>query len=197
MLAFLDTEFSNPFTPRLISIGMVAEDGRHIYREIQPLPTNCSDFVRSEVLPHLCGAADVMAGRTEAGRPVAEWIRSLGNDVVIAADFRGDFKLLTRPLSGARRSPRFCQLHLNRPSFEHAPRPDEELLTQTFEDSLSAYHERTKTPRHHALHDAMAWKEAWTTLRRHGWHRQLPLMLVTGDGRTVTGKSSIARVLKL
>lgn len=70
MLIFFDTEFSGLILdPKLISIGMIAEDGeRTFYAELSDtyLASACEPFVLEAVLPHLQGGrgltdADVSA----------------------------------------------------------------------------------------------------------------------------------------
>jgi hypothetical protein len=54
MLVFLDTEFTDFVRPELISIALVAEDGREFYAERTDYRhDDCSDFVRETVLPLL------------------------------------------------------------------------------------------------------------------------------------------------
>lgn len=59
MKYFLDTEFSErgPIYPiQLISIGIVAEDGRELYAENYECDWNaCNKWVKTNVLPHLTG----------------------------------------------------------------------------------------------------------------------------------------------
>jgi len=56
MLVFLDTEFTDFVRPDLISIALVAEDGREFYAERTDYHRDaCSDFVR-ETYCHCWGA---------------------------------------------------------------------------------------------------------------------------------------------
>ena len=58
MLIFFDTEFTElGVDPRLISIGMIAEDGQTFYAELADTYTqaDCSHFAVEAVLPHLEG----------------------------------------------------------------------------------------------------------------------------------------------
>ncbi|MDP1872049.1 MAG: hypothetical protein Q8K61_10550 [Gallionella sp.] len=61
MLIFFDTEFTElGIDPKLISIGLISEDGtREFYAELSDTyqPTDCSAFVHEAVLPHLQGGA--------------------------------------------------------------------------------------------------------------------------------------------
>jgi hypothetical protein len=52
---FFDTEFiEDGRTIELLSIGMVAEDGRELYRENSEAPISlANDFVKEHVFPHL------------------------------------------------------------------------------------------------------------------------------------------------
>ncbi len=73
MKYFIDTEFieSGPHTPiDLISIGIVAEDGRELYAVSSEFnPDDCNDWVKENVLPRIGDAIptslDVMAVRIE------------------------------------------------------------------------------------------------------------------------------------
>lgn len=54
MRYFLDTEFSEDGVKiALISIGVIAEDGRQFYREVKILPKNLNPWVEENVIPHL------------------------------------------------------------------------------------------------------------------------------------------------
>ncbi|MCW6635557.1 hypothetical protein NFB66_16405, partial [Yersinia ruckeri] len=55
MLIFLDTEYTNPSVPELISIGMISEDGQYqFYAELDDFDsTLCNRFVTENVLPQL------------------------------------------------------------------------------------------------------------------------------------------------
>ena len=62
MKIFLDTEFTSFEDPKLISVGMVSEDGEEFYRELADgcELTECSMFVVAWVLPWL---AEGLVGR--------------------------------------------------------------------------------------------------------------------------------------
>lgn len=57
MQLFLDTEFTSLQNPKLISLGIVAEDGREFYRELTDTwtLTECTMFVIGWVLPWMSG----------------------------------------------------------------------------------------------------------------------------------------------
>jgi hypothetical protein len=56
MLIFTDTELTDFIHGGLISIGLVAEDGREFYTECNEVDLSlCSDVVREALLPKLGG----------------------------------------------------------------------------------------------------------------------------------------------
>jgi len=78
MKYFLDTEFvEKPNTIELISIGIVAEDGREWYAEnLNFNPDNANDWVKENVLPHLEGGYQAISLR-EMKKEILSFI---GND---------------------------------------------------------------------------------------------------------------------
>lgn len=89
MILFLDTEFTDlGLDPKLISIGLVAEDGvREFYAElnISAPEGEYSYFVREAVLPHLAGGVARMEWH-ELSLRLGNWIESLDGSVQIATD---------------------------------------------------------------------------------------------------------------
>lgn len=74
MRFFIDTEFSDlSDNAELISLGAVAETGETFYREVAPLPSPLSDFVKAEVAPHLEGGDASVSLRDIEGRFI-EWL---------------------------------------------------------------------------------------------------------------------------
>ncbi len=87
MDVFFDTEFTdiNPMEqPFLISIGLVALDGRKFYAELSDTYHIglCSDFVKQFVLTLLDGSEYRMPEAQLAIR-LKEWIEALGDDEVV------------------------------------------------------------------------------------------------------------------
>lgn len=75
MKYFLDTEFSErgPLWPiKLLSIGIVAEDGREFYAVAEHHANECNDWVIANVLPQLLGTPQKELG--EIGRMVRRFI---------------------------------------------------------------------------------------------------------------------------
>ena len=88
MLIFFDTEFTDlHWQARLISIGLIAEDGRTFYAELSDTyqVTDCGDFAREVVLPLLDGGDSRMALPTLSLR-LGNWIEGLEQPVTLATD---------------------------------------------------------------------------------------------------------------
>lgn len=89
MLIFFDTEFSDLcIDSRLISIGLIAEDGkRTFYAELADTyqPKDCGEFTRLTVLPLLEGG-DVRLSMRELGECLLAWVESFGEPVTLACD---------------------------------------------------------------------------------------------------------------
>ena len=85
LLVFVDTEFTGlEVGARLISLGMVAEDGREFYIQSRDWALDdCSPFVLEVVLPLL--STDFLPLR-EAGASAKCWIEGLGCEVILATD---------------------------------------------------------------------------------------------------------------
>lgn len=73
MLVCLDTEFTDFVRPDLISIALVAEDGREFYAECTDYNHDaCNDFVKETVLPLLGCVPDAACTQTELTNRVRE-----------------------------------------------------------------------------------------------------------------------------
>ena len=89
MLIFFDTEFTElGIDPKLISIGLVSEDGnREFYAELSDTyqPSDCSDFVREAVLPHLQGG-EVLVTMHDLSICLVDWLTALNVPVQLVTD---------------------------------------------------------------------------------------------------------------
>lgn len=96
MRVFVDTEFTSFSDPRLISVGLVAEDRREIYRELTDGWTvaNCTSFVCDVVLPLLHHDQGVAVTRSQCARDICIWLESLGQPVTLIANAEEDLYLL-------------------------------------------------------------------------------------------------------
>ncbi len=95
MLIFLDTEFTNLTDRKLISIGMVSEDGQlTFYRKLQDFDLdNCSPFVRANVLPLLGRFHDAAVETAKLSEDVRQWLHTLPRSLTIACDSDWDLEL--------------------------------------------------------------------------------------------------------
>ena len=88
MLVFFDTEFTElGVDPRLISIGMIAEDGKTFYAELTDTYTqaDCSHFAVEAVLPHLEGGKVHMT-MLELTLQLSHWLKAFKQPVVLVCD---------------------------------------------------------------------------------------------------------------
>ena len=165
MLLFIDTEFTNlaPPAPKLISLGLVSEDGRHaFYAEIEQgeewdIP-DCSAFVVKEVLP-LLKATDScqVANRYALKHRLLPWLDALpgAGPHRIACDSQYDVFLLQQVVGDdwpAILDKKIVDLNVRMDPhglFEHA-----------FADCLL----RRGAKAHNALDDAYANRAGWLAL---------------------------------
>ena len=152
MLIFLDTEFTglNQRRPRLISVGLVAEDGRKFYAEL-PMESyykNCATWTTQNVLPLLNGGDCIMQPDVLRQR-LAEWISEFGDVRIVTDAPIFDFAFLRSTLG----YPWPANID---------PKPiwfDTRMAVEQFESYFT-----TDKPRHHSLHDANALHQAWQSL---------------------------------
>lgn len=162
MNLFMDTEFTHFAGPnddpaQLISIGVVAEDGRQFYAEVDKFRTAlCSDFVISTVLTLLeCG--EKVKGAPEVARCLKDYIEGFGEECLIWSDAVSyDWPLIvdlfadtgTQWPTNLVKKPRSVQ-SLQQGRYQAFLRHQEDLLASP------------SCRRHHALDDALAMREAW------------------------------------
>ncbi|TYK74121.1 hypothetical protein FSY45_19970 [Comamonas sp. Z1] len=159
MLIFLDTEFTRLDRPDLISIALIAEDGREFYAERTDYdPRQCSEFVRAHVLPLLGRVEGSGSTRMELTNRLRTWIAQFSEPAIYVFDSPKDWHLLAVAMLG-------------RPQ----KNPPGDFGKQRFLDSSVFTHEAFKKasnssyspdlPEHHALADARALRagyNAWT-----------------------------------
>lgn len=166
MLIFLDTEFTAFVRPDLISIALVAEDGREFYAERTDYHReDCSDFVGETVLPLLGRVPDAACTRTELTCRVRKWFEALPEPAIIIFDYERDWLLLADAYLGCdhQKPPANVgeTLHLDRFAITHPlfERAQNNTYTQDW-------------PPHHALADAralMAGYRAWHKFMEPIW----------------------------
>lgn len=154
MLLFLDTEYTGlrQTDPRLISLALVAEDGRReFYVELADTwqPADCTGFVNREVLPLLEGPARTLA---QARDELREWFAAAPRHVQAACDSATDFRFLLELLGAPRPG------NLDGRYFDLRPLID----TAVYDLTVADYY-KTDPRLHHALADARAYRLGWLT----------------------------------
>ena len=151
MRVFMDTEFTDFSNPRLISVGLVAEDGQEFYCELADgwSREHCTEFVLDTVLP-LLGEGPLMA-REVAGPRMLEWLASIDDTITVVSDTEIDWRLvMTLIWLHANDDVDIAGELLSMPGFAMARRHEDVL------EELLANDPR----RHHALVDARALKKS-------------------------------------
>lgn len=93
-MLFLDTEFTGFKDPKLISIGIAGIGGEEFYAEVEYSLEECSDFVRSTVLPLLTQEKKLTLG--ELRSQLLEWIETVraSGPVLICFDSEYDRQMV-------------------------------------------------------------------------------------------------------
>ncbi|CPF79620.1 3'-5' exonuclease family protein [Burkholderia pseudomallei] len=152
MLLFLDTEYTGfgQLRPKLISLALVAEDGRReFYVELTDTWTldDCTSFVKSKVIPVLSGPR---MPRAEARGELLAWLEHAPRAVKVACDSETDWRFLLDLLG--------TPLPANLADQYYDLRP---LVDATIYDRTVAAYYRTDAREHHALVDARAYRRGW------------------------------------
>ncbi|EKD97139.1 MAG: hypothetical protein ACD_23C01047G0002 [uncultured bacterium] len=169
MLVFLDTEFTQFAAPDLISIALVAEDGREFYGERSDYNReSCSAFVIETVVPLLGRMPSAVCTAQALSGRLCAWFDELPEPATVVFDFAPDWHLLVVAMLGheAHHPPgNFAQaLHLDSYAITHPM--FEKALNAAFSDDW---------PPHHALADAralMAGYRAWRLFMERIWKIQ-------------------------
>jgi hypothetical protein len=97
MRIFVDTEFTDFIDCDLISVGLVAEDGREFYGERSDFDMRaCSEFVRAAVLPQLGQYPDRIFKREALAVELRAWLEQFSRKegLILSFDYGGDWELL-------------------------------------------------------------------------------------------------------
>jgi hypothetical protein len=153
---FFDTEFTElGIDPRLISIGLVSDDGEQtFYAELSDTynDKHCSDFARVAVLPKLQGGQALMS-LSDLTLCLGDWLAGFDEPVRLATDsLSWDWPWIHEIFYESGTWPenldRQPELLKQEPSFN-----------QAVEDAFA-----TGLRRHHSLDDAKANRLAWLTV---------------------------------
>jgi hypothetical protein len=143
MKIFIDTEFTDPIDIDLISIGLVAEDGREFYGERDDFDDRLANtFVRAFVLPLLRSDGALVVNKSALRDAVGTWLSQFddGSRVSICFDNVVDWAML-------------ADLFDKTPPVWLRARNVREYIDWPMRQR---YFEKTRLPEHHALHDARA-----------------------------------------
>lgn len=167
-MVFLDTEFTDLIHPELLSLGLVAQDGREFYVELD-LTTeegasrrkSASNLVLSGVLNMWGLVPGAAASELEMGRRTGEWLLAVaaetGASIRVAFDYSTDYELMENAIRDAGLWDRVREVV--------AP-VNVSALTRTTAGELAAEEcfaelRRRGLRRHHALADAHALAAAY------------------------------------
>lgn len=103
-MVFIDSEFTSFEMPELLSIGLVADDGRELYVELagESHLAFASAFALDTVVPQFGRMPQAVASKQELGQIVGAWLLEFKHSVIdIAYDYPTDFDLLKQALRGA------------------------------------------------------------------------------------------------
>jgi len=106
MLVCLDTEFTNFVQTDLISIALVAEDGREFYAERTDFRRDdSSEFVRLAVLPVLGRVSDSACTRKQLTERLRAWFDTLPEPATLIFNYFSDWELPVDPFQGEESMP--------------------------------------------------------------------------------------------
>ena len=165
VLIFFDTEFSTLRDGRLLSVGLVAADGREFYVEIpgDGINRDASDFVRAHVLSQFEALPDCAAGTLFGlGERVAAFLEQFATRVELCCDHKLDRRFVEEALS---LSTRWKTLQPNVGFVDVAGQARSEAAKVAVAASFAA---SAPLLQHHALADARALRAGWLAERRAG-----------------------------
>lgn len=154
MIIFFDAEFSGLIVdPKLISIGLIAEDGEpSFYAELSDTwnADECDFFVQDEILPLLDGG-DCRMTKADLRQRLSAWLTEFAEPVQLATDsLEWDWPFIQQLLGTPRNWPANIEKTPLLLNTEH------EGFETAIEDAYSA-----GLRRHHALDDAEANRQGW------------------------------------
>ncbi|MFO0157719.1 MAG: hypothetical protein ACK51V_01610 [bacterium] len=146
MRIFIDTEFSDFKNPLLISIALVADDGREFYAELPVDQSRCNSFVLDTVLPLLGQEPAARCTPEELASRMVSWLLPYENqNPTLCYDFAGDWFLFSKALSYK------VPIWLT----------PQNIYQQIDPLACETYLQANRLPQHHALYDARANQHAF------------------------------------
>lgn len=167
MQVFFDTEFTSLDANRmrgLISVGLVAQDGRKFYAELSDTwdDSMCSLFVLDTVIPLLQDGEHTMCVETLAMR-LKDWIESLTDkEVILRSDCPAlDWSFLEE-IFNVHGWPKNLRQKCGTIYFSH------DYQINRYQAALGDYWKANATRQHHALVDAKSLLFAWKAAIKRG-----------------------------
>lgn len=159
MKIFFDTEFTGlTSAPRLLSIGLVAENDAALYIEFTDgwTEAQCSPWVRANVMPMLgCGER---LTRRDAGARIFAWLLLFESPPTLLGETTWDTELFAELARECRFESGLIQLRAL--SFQ------DKAQANAFEAARQLYFSAQQASQHHALADARAFRAAWDVVFR-------------------------------
>lgn len=167
-IVFIDCEFTDLVDPRLLSIGLVCDDGRELYIELtgDTHLADASSFVLDTVVPQFGLMPHAVATQIELGKRVGAWLLGLGDpSITVCYDYHADMDLLEATLHSAglwtRLSPALKPTHVGYLIGESG-------VDVAMEASSTASFAADGLGRHHALADARALRAGYVSMHGGG-----------------------------
>lgn len=169
---FLDTEFSDFKSLRLVSIGLVTNIDKNFYMENSDINSeDCSLFVQKEIFPLLKGGT-ASNSYQEIRNELNIWLNSFDEDIVFISDYDGDFVILKKLLGSNVEKYKYTLLdeilfddlvaeHKNKIFYEIYQKLHVELQVR-----ISNYFKQNKIKPHNAFEDAKANMNAILQIRK-------------------------------
>lgn len=155
MRIFFDTEFTALTSdPRLLSIGLVADDGQELYIEFTDgwSEAKCSAWVRQHVLPQLQGGGERHTRRA-AGERIVAWLSLFQTPPTLLGETSWDTELFVNLMDE-------CGIDGDGYRLEVIVYRDK-AQADVYEKERQNYFYSQHVAPHHALTDARAFRVAW------------------------------------
>ena len=157
MLIFFDTEFTNlHISSKLISIGLISEDGQEFYAEMTDtyLKSHCTDWVKENVLTLLDASAEQRMTMDESAIQLRAWIEGFGEPVTLACDSEAwDWRWIQKLYATSDKWP------INLAQKPVILKFNNEVFNAAVDGAFTS-----GLRRHHALDDAKANRTGWLAL---------------------------------
>lgn len=172
MIVFIDAEFTDLQRPDLLSLGLVAIDGRELYVELDlasevglASKKRSTEFVHDHVLNQWGLVPGAACSYSDMGRRTGEWLIGVAQDsgtrVEVAFDYSPDFDLLKLAIRDSGLWKRVAEVVNPINIGDLVAGFDADLASEAAFKELKA----RGLARHHALADALALRESFQAVR--------------------------------